>query len=113
MEIFDPVGNIRLAILGAGSSFGEQAILEGGMRDASVRALGKVKCLEIKTEALRAQLIKDNGLLRQTIEGLLLQLSMCNQISKLIVTSGANLVYELLGDERLTSIQLHDKLNEA
>ena len=38
---------------------------------------------------------------------------MCNQISKLIVTSGANLVYELLGDERLTSIQLHDKLNEA
>ena len=113
VEIFDPVGNIRLAILGAGSSFGEQAILEGGMRDASVRALGKVKCLEIKTEALRAQLIKDNGLLRQTIEGLLLQLSMCNQISKLIVTSGANLVYELLGDERLTSIQLHDKLNEA
>ena len=113
VEIFDPIGNIRLAVLGAGSSFGEQAVLEGGIRDASVRALGKVKCLEIKTEALREQLNTDNGLLKQTIEGLLLQLSMCNQISKLIVTPGANLVYELLGDERLTSIQLHNKLNEA
>lgn len=113
VEIFDPIGNIRFAELGAGSSFGEQAVLEGGIRDASVRAIGKVKCVEIKTEALREQLNKDKGLLKQTIEGLLLQLSMCNQISKLIVTPGANLVYELLGDERLTSIQLHNKLNEA
>ncbi|MFN5447772.1 MAG: cyclic nucleotide-binding domain-containing protein [bacterium] len=113
VEIFDPVGNIRLAVLSAGSSFGEQAVLEGGIRDASVRALGDIKCLEIKTEALREQLNKDNGLLRQTIEGLLLQLSMCNQVSKLIATPDANLVYELLGDERLTSIQIHNKLNDA
>ena len=113
VEIFDPIGNIRLAILGAGSSFGEQAILEGGIRDASARASGKVICLEIKTSTLRTQLIKDKGLLRQTIEGLLLQLSMCNQISKMIATPDTNLVYELLGDENLTSIELNNKLNGA
>jgi len=113
VEIFDPVGNVRLATLGAGCSFGEQAILEGGIRDASVRASGKVKCLEIKTEVLRAQLMKDKGLLRQTIEGLLLQLSMCNQISKMIATPDANLVYELVKDERLTTIQIQSKLNDA
>jgi CRP-like cAMP-binding protein len=113
VEIFDPVGNISLAILGAGSSFGEQAILEGGIRDASAKASGKVNCLEIKTEILRALLIKDTGLLRQTMEGLLLQLGMCNQIAKMIAASDANLVYELLGDETLTSIELHTKLNDA
>jgi len=113
VEIFDPVGNISLAILGAGSSFGEQAILEGGIRDASVKASGKVKCLEINTDAFRTQLIKDTGLLLQTIEGLLLQLSMCNQISKMIETSDADLVYQLLGDESLTSLKLQDKLNDA
>lgn len=113
VEIFDPVGNVSLAVLGAGSSFGEQAILEGGIRDASVKACGKVKCLEINTDAFRTQLIKDTGLLLQTIEGLLLQLSMCNQISKMIETPDADLVYQLLGDESLTSLQLQDKLNDA
>lgn len=113
VEVFDPVGNVRLAMLGAGCSFGEQAILEGGVRDASVRASGKVKCLEIKTKALRAQLMKDKGLLLQTIEGLLLQLSMCNQISKMIATPDTDLVYELVKDERLTTLQIQSKLHDA
>lgn len=113
VEIFDPVGNVKLATLGAGCSFGEQAILEGGVRDASVRASGKVKCLEIKTGALRTNLMKDKGLLRQTIEGLLLQLSMCNQISKMIATPDTSLVYELVKDERLTTLQIQGKLNDA
>jgi CRP-like cAMP-binding protein len=113
VEVFDPVDNLSLAKLGAGCSFGEQAILEGGLRVASVKALGKVKCLEIKTEPVRALLKNDSGLLLQTLEGLLLQLSMCNQISKIITTPDADLVYELLGDEQLTSIQLLKKLNDA
>jgi len=113
VEIFDPVGNIKLAVLGPGSSFGEQAILEGGIRGASVKASGKVKCLEIKAEPIRNLLKNDAGILLQTIEGLLLQLGMCNHISKMIATPGADLVYELLGDETLTSIQLQRKLNDA
>lgn len=116
VEIFDPVGNVKLATLGAGCSFGEQAILEGGVRDASVRASGKVKCLEIKTEALRTNLMKDKGLLRQTIEGLLLQLSMCNHISTMIATpdtNRTNRAYELVKDERLTTLQIQGKLSDA
>jgi CRP/FNR family cyclic AMP-dependent transcriptional regulator len=113
VEIFDPIGNVSLANLGAGCAFGEQAILEGGVRDASVRALGNVKCLEINTESLRVDLMKNKGLLRQTIEGLLLQLSMCNQISKMISKPKMHLVYELPKNERLTTIQIQNKLRDA
>ena len=113
VEIFDPIGNVSLAKLGAGFSFGEQSVLEGGVRDASVRALGQVRCLEIKTESLRADLMKNKGLLRQTIEGLLLQLSMSNQILKMITTPGANLFYELVNNKRLNTIQIQSRLRDA
>jgi len=113
VEVFDPIGNVSLANLGAGCAFGEQAVLEGGVRDASVRALGNVRCLEINTESLRVDLMKNKGLLRQTIEGLLLQLSMCNQISKMISKPDMHLVYELLNNDRLTTIQIHNKLRDA
>lgn len=113
VEIFDPVGNVSLAILGAGCAFGEQAILEGGVREASVRALGNVKCLQINTESLRVDLVKSKGLLRQIIEGLLLQLSMCNQISKMLSNPEAQIIYELLKNERLTTAQVQNRLRDA
>jgi len=113
VEVFDPADNRVLATLGKGASFGEMAILEGGVRGASVRASGTVKCIEIRTEPLRAILKADTGLLVPTMEGLLLQQGMANYLSRLATKPDANLVYEILGDENLNSVQLQRKLNEA
>ncbi len=113
VEVFDPADGRVLATLGKGASFGEMAILEGGVRGASVRALGSAKCIEIRTEPLRAILKADTGLLVPTIEGLLLQQSMANYLTRLVAKPEANLVYEILGDENLNSVQLQRKLNEA
>lgn len=114
VEVFDPVDNKVLATLGVGASFGEMAILEGGVRGASVRAAGKIKCIEIRTEPLRAILKADTGLLVPTMEGLLLQQSMANNLGRLVksATEGP-LTYEILGDQNLNSVQLQRKLNEA
>jgi CRP-like cAMP-binding protein len=113
VEVFDPTDNRVLATLGAGASFGEMAILEGGVRGASIRAASSVKCIEIRTEPLRAILKADTGLLVPTMEGLLLQQSMANFISRQIGKSEGSLAYEILGDENLNSVQLQRKLNEA
>ena len=82
VEIFDPKDNKSIAILGKGVSFGEQAILEGGVRGASARAHSDVVCLEIPTGPLRTILKADPGIMTPTIEGLLLQLNMINTLSK-------------------------------
>ena len=114
VEVFDPADNKVLAKLGVGASFGEMAILEGGVRGASVRASGQVKCVEIRTEPLRAILKADTGLLVPTIEGLLLQQSMANNLGRLLASgSDGPLVYEILGDQNLNSVQLQRKLHEA
>ncbi len=114
VEVFDPVDNKVLATLGVGASFGEMAILEGGVRGASVRAAGKIKCIEIRTEPLRAILKADTGLLVPTMEGLLLQQSMANNLSRLLKQgSDGALGYEIMGDQNMNSVQLQRKLNEA
>ena len=113
VEVFDPADNRVLATLGQGASFGEMAILEGGVRGASVRASGEVKCIEIRTEPLRAILKADTGLLVPTVEGLLLQQSMANFLTRQMAKPDAALVYEILGDENLNSVQMQRKLNEA
>lgn len=113
VEVFDPADNRVLATLGKGASFGEMAILEGGVRGASVRASGTVKCIEIRTEPLRAILKADTGLLVPTMEGLLLQQGMANYLTRLQAKPDAAQVYEILGDENLNSVQLQRKLNEA
>ncbi len=113
VEIFDPVDNTTFAELRPGSAFGEQSIIDGGIRSASARCIGHVKCLQIQTEPIRELLKKDSGLLLQAIEGLLLQLSMCNHISKLIAANAGDLFYELISDEKHNSIQLKKMLTDA
>ncbi len=114
VEVFDPADNKVLATLGVGASFGEMAILEGGVRGASVRAAGKIKCIEIRTEPLRAILKADTGLLVPTMEGLLLQQSMANNLSRLLKQgSDGALGYEIMGDQNMNSVQLQRKLNDA
>lgn len=113
VEVFDPVGNQILATLGVGSSFGEQAVLEGGVRGASVRAVGQVQCIEINTVPLRAVLRNDPGVLRPTVEALLLQLGMVNQITRLLSTPGGAMEYRIAGEEDVNALDLQRKLADV
>ncbi len=63
-----------------GQSFGESAILKGGIRGASVRASGDVVCKVITNEQAAELLISFSPLLVVIMEALLLQLVMNNAI---------------------------------
>jgi CRP-like cAMP-binding protein len=81
VELFSPgEPDARIALLGPGDSFGEQAILLGGVRSLSARALTPLICLEMQAEALRDLLEAQPGILKQVIESLLLQLYMRNEL---------------------------------
>jgi CRP-like cAMP-binding protein len=80
IELFDPDSKKNLAILKKGSSFGEQAILAGGVRSVSARAVGKVICLQISAEALKNMLDTSQGIIKPVFEALLLQLYMHNDL---------------------------------
>ncbi|MFM8863510.1 MAG: cyclic nucleotide-binding domain-containing protein [Limnohabitans sp.] len=112
VEIFDPADNKTIATLGAGASFGEQAILEGGVRGASARAKDQVTCLEISTAPLRAILKSDPGILTPIVESLLLQLNMVNKISKLEKSEEEVYSYEVLSQSRMSTMQLQNLLTE-
>ncbi len=112
VEIFDPADNKTIATLGAGASFGEQAILEGGVRGASARAKEQVTCLEISTAPLRAILKSDPGILTPIVESLLLQLNMVNKLSKLEKSEEEVYSYEVLSQSRMSTMQLQNLLTE-
>ena len=80
IELFDPEGNKHLALLKPGASFGEQAILAGGVRSVSAKAKGNVVVLEITAEALRKMLDTSQGIIKPVFEALLLQLYMHNDL---------------------------------
>lgn len=111
VEIFDPKSGNSIAVLNKGVSFGEQAILEGGMRGASARAHTRVVCLEISTAPLRAILKSDPGILTPVVEAMLLQLNMANKISKSVATD--DLDYEVTNDNNLSSTQVQKILDEV
>jgi len=111
VEIFDPKSGNSIAVLNKGVSFGEQAILEGGMRGASARAHTRVVCLEISTAPLRAILKSDPGILTPVVEAMLLQLNMANKISKSVATD--DLDYEVTSDNNLSSTQVQKILDEV
>lgn len=112
VEIFDPMTNKSIAVLGKGSSFGEQAILEGGVRTASARAHSSVDCLQISTAPLRNILKTDPGILTPVLESLLLQLHMANTISRMSDPSSDNQTYEIMSDNKYSSTQLQKLLYE-
>jgi CRP-like cAMP-binding protein len=80
VELFDPDENKVLTVLKPGSSFGEQAILAGGVRSVSAKAIGNVVCMEISAEALKAMLENSPGIIKPVFEALLLQLYMHNDL---------------------------------
>lgn len=112
VEIFDPADNKTIAVLGHGASFGEQAILEGGVRGASARAKDKVVCLEISTSPLRAILKADPGILTPIVESLLLQLNMANKLAKAEKAHGEVYQFEVLSLTRMSTMQLQNLLTE-
>jgi CRP-like cAMP-binding protein len=80
VELFSPGDpEIQIALLGPGDSFGEQAILFGGVRSLSARALAPVVCVKMQADALRELLEGQPGILKPVIESLLLQLYMQNE----------------------------------
>ncbi|NBT47326.1 MAG: hypothetical protein EBT07_05830 [Actinobacteria bacterium] len=110
--IYDPETNKEIATIGKGVSFGEQALLQGGMRSASARAKTLVTCLQIPTEPLRQILKADSGILTCTIEALLLQLNMTNQISRLSDSSQAIQTYEVMKKNDMSTLQVQKMLDE-
>lgn len=113
VEIFDPEHDRRIAVIGKGSFFGEQAILQGGVRAASVRAVDHVTCLEIKTEKLRGLLAEDGGLLMPSIEALLLQLCMANGIARAVNKPAEERRFSVISESRVSGVEVRKLLNEA
>ena len=63
-----------------GQSFGEAAILQGGVRSAGARAKGSVDCRRISASNASELLISHSPLLVVILEALLLQQSMQNAL---------------------------------
>ncbi len=78
VAIIDRKRSQTLATLNAGESFGEQALLAGGVRSAAAQAVGPTSCLEITAQGLRDLLAKEGGIATPVLEALLLQLYMHN-----------------------------------
>ncbi len=70
------------AKIGAGDSFGEQALLTGGIRGATAHARTQVKCVCITTDRMVAYLRSGSPLLTSALESLLLELSMKNSLQE-------------------------------
>lgn len=78
VAIIDRKRNHQLALLPAGASFGEQALLAGGVRSAAAQAVGPTTCMEITAQGLKDLLAKEGGIATPVLEALLLQLYMHN-----------------------------------
>ena len=81
VELTDASGNV-FGSIPQGQSFGEAAILSGGIRAASIRAKTNVVCKKINNEEASELLKSYSPLLVVILESLLLQLSMNNTIKK-------------------------------
>lgn len=66
--------------LKAGESFGEQAMLQGGIRGASAIAVEDSVCLEITVDGLRDMLKHKSPIMIAVFEALMLQQNMHNDL---------------------------------
>ena len=78
VDFFVPPEDTFLVRLGPGASFGEQALLRGGLRNAKAVAVGELVCTEITAQALQDSVLTQNTLIRPVLEALLMQLSLHN-----------------------------------
>ena len=80
VALLEPSTQKQIATLGPGTSFGEQAILVGGVRSVSARAVNDVICLALSAETLRQMLELEPGTIKPVFEALLLQLYLHNDL---------------------------------
>ncbi len=84
VDFFVPPDNTFLVRLGVGASFGEQALLRGGVRSAKAVAVGELLCTEITAQALQDSMLGEQGLVRPVLEALLMQLSLNNAVRSVL-----------------------------
>ena len=82
VQMLDATTGTAFATLSAGESFGEQALLPGGIRSASAVAQDDVVCLYIEADSLRRILERQSPVLAPVFEALLLQQSMHNALRR-------------------------------
>jgi len=80
IDMADKNSGVVFATLPAGESFGEQAMLQGGIRGATAIAKEKSVCLEITADNLRNMLKQQSPILTSVFEALLLQQNMHNAL---------------------------------
>lgn len=80
VALFEPSNQSFTAHLEPGSSFGEQAILAGGVRSLTARAAEPTVCKAISAQTLSEMLNEGKGTTRPVVYALLLELSMSNHI---------------------------------
>ena len=80
VSLFEPISQKEIAVLPAGTSFGEQAILVGGVRSVSARSVDGVICLALSAKTLRDMLEIQEGSIKPVVEALLLQLYLRNDL---------------------------------
>ena len=80
VALFEPSNQSFTAHLEPGSSFGEQAILAGGVRSLTARAAEPSVCKAISAETLSEMLNQGKGITRPLVYALLLELAMTNDL---------------------------------
>lgn len=80
VQLCDAATGQPFARVGAGESFGEQALLPGGLRTAAASAAEPTVLLEISADSLKALMRRQSPLLVPVLEALLLQQSMHNAL---------------------------------
>jgi CRP-like cAMP-binding protein len=84
VDLFVPPANTFLVRLSPGESFGEQAILSGGVRSAKAVAVSDLVCTEITALALQQTVMNQTTLIRPVLEALLMQLSLQNAVRSVL-----------------------------
>lgn len=83
IELLDSKSGKAFAKLFAGESFGEQAVLSGGVRSATAVANKDCVCLKLTAEGLTAILQKESTISNLLFRALHLQLFMQNALSQI------------------------------
>ncbi len=80
VALFEPSNQSFIANLEPGSSFGEQAILAGGVRRLTARAAEPTVCKAISAQTLGKMLDQGRGTIKPVVYALLLELYMSNDL---------------------------------
>ncbi len=80
IDMVDAERRAVIATVRPGESFGEQALLQGGIRSASAIAREPTRCLAITGQGLREMLRAQSPLLTPVFEALFLQQAMHNDL---------------------------------